>query len=69
MSGMFSSPSPPPPPPLPPVKAPEDSKRDNRIEALDRRRRGRAGTIETGFRGVLSGPGAADLGSKARFGE
>lgn len=52
MGSFFSSPSPPPaPPPPPPVDTgAEDRKR--RLEAIDRRRRGRAGTIATSERGV-----------------
>ena len=59
MGGIFSSPAPPPaPPPPPPVDTSEDE-RKRRLEAIDRRRRGRAGTIATSERGVLEdAPGA-----------
>jgi len=53
MGGIFSAPSPPPPPPPPPPPAPVADPAVARKELLARRRRGRAGTIETSFRGVL----------------
>lgn len=71
MSGMFSSPAPPPPPPMPEVKDPAEAERENRLEALERRRRGRSGTVETGFRGVLNSGPATDGNAtgKTRLGE
>ncbi len=55
MGGFFSVPKPPPPPP-PPPPAPDTDAEDRklRLEALDRRRRGRAGTINTSDRGLLA---------------
>lgn len=53
MGGIFSSPSPPPLPPLPPIEPVEDPA-VARKELIARRRRGRAGTIKTSERGVLS---------------
>lgn len=51
MGGLFSSPPPPPVEPTPVDTGEEDRKR--RLEAIERRRRGRAGTIATSERGVL----------------
>ena len=53
MGGLFSAPKPPPPPPPPPLPDPEEENRKRRLEALERRRRGRAGTIATSARGLL----------------
>jgi hypothetical protein len=55
MGSLFRSPSPPPPPPLPslPTPDPEEEARKERLAALERRRRGRTGTILTSERGVL----------------
>jgi hypothetical protein len=54
----FSSSAPTPPPVVPveplPEKDPTLEERDRRVEELERRRRGRSGTVETGFRGVLA---------------
>lgn len=52
MGGFFSSPSTPPPAPPPPPDTGEDE-RQRRLDAIERRRRGRAGTIATSERGVL----------------
>lgn len=53
MGGFFSPPSAPPlPPPPPPIDTGEED-RKRRVEAIDRRRRGRSGTIATSERGVL----------------
>lgn len=69
MSGIFKSPpAPPPPQPLPEVKDPDAAAREERLEALDRRRRGRTGTVETGFRGVLNSKGGTPAG-KSKLGE
>lgn len=62
MGGLFSSPPPPPMPEPTPVDTGEED-RKRRLEAIDRRRRGRAGTIATSERGVLDAvddPGADD---------
>lgn len=68
MGGFFSPPSPPPPPPPPePAPDPEDKDRERRLEAISRRRRGRAGTIATSERGVttpLQSPAGGDLKDK-----
>lgn len=53
MGSLFSSPSPPPPQPLPSLPDPEEAERKRRLAAIDRRRRGRAGTIVTSDRGIL----------------
>lgn len=54
MGELFSSPSLPPPMPMPEVKDPEEEARKKRLEEMERRRRGRAGTIATSPRGLLS---------------
>jgi type IV secretory pathway VirB10-like protein len=74
MGGIFSSPTPPPPPPLPEPPDPEVEARERRVEALERRRRGRSGTVHTGYQGVLghtdtSAAGVAASGSKTRLGD
>jgi len=68
MGGFFASPSvpaPPPPPPPPPPVDPDKEAREARIKAMIRRRRGRAGLVATGPRGVLVAPAdAAVLGTR-----
>ena len=59
MGGFFSGPAAPPLPPPPPVVDTAEEERKSRLEAIDRRRRGRAGTITTSERGVLNEPAAA----------
>lgn len=54
MGGFFSGPSAPPLSPPPPVVDTAEEERKSRLEAIDRRRRGRPGTIATSERGVLS---------------
>jgi hypothetical protein len=58
MGSFFRSPSPPPAPPLPalPKPDPEAEARKERLAALERRRRSRAGTIATSERGLLRPP-------------
>jgi hypothetical protein len=72
MGGFFSSPSipapPPPPEPVPPPEDPEKAAREARIKALIRRRRGRAGLVTTGERGVLVEP-AGSLLPATKLGE
>ncbi len=73
MGGFFSAPSPAPLPPPPPAPDPAEDERKRRLEAIERRRRGRAGTIATSDRGVLeqssaSAP-AADSGLKDKLGD
>lgn len=53
MGGFFSSPSAPPLPPPPPPIDTGDEERKRRVDAIERRRRGRAGTIATSEKGVL----------------
>ena len=53
MGGLFSTPKPPAPAPLP-VDNSEEEERKKRLEAIERRRRGRAGTIETSASGLSS---------------
>lgn len=67
MGGLFSSPSPAPLPPPPPTTDPAEAERKNRLEAIERRRRGRTGTIATSERGVLT-PVDKD-GLKSKLGE
>ena len=56
MGGIFGAPKAPEPAPLPPEPEPdsEEDERKARLKAIERRRRGRAGMIETSPRGVLS---------------
>lgn len=58
MGALFA---PPDPPSLPPaaVPDPEAERRAERLRALERRRRGRLGTILTGPRGILDLAAAA----------
>jgi hypothetical protein len=65
MGSLFRTPSPPPlPPPTLPKPDPEEEARKERLAALERRRRGRAGTVATSERGVLRpwSPGKELLG-------
>lgn len=68
MGGFFSAPSiapPPAPAPLPAAADPEEDARKQRLDAIARNRRGRAGTVQTSHRGVLdpvAGPGKSLLG-------
>lgn len=54
MGGFFSAPQAPAPAPLPTIAEPEDETRKQRLEAMARNRRGCAGMVSTGERGVLS---------------
>jgi len=54
MGGLISAPSLPAPPPLPVVADPEIEARKKRLDEIERRRRGRPGTIATSPRGLLS---------------
>ena len=55
MGGFFGgAPSAPQPAPLPAAPDPEEEARKQRLETMTRNRRGRAGMIATGDRGVLS---------------
>lgn len=53
MGGFFSAPSAPPPAPPPPPPDTGEEERQRRLDAIERRRRGRAGTIATSERGVF----------------
>lgn len=57
MGGFFSPPSAPALPPPPPPVDTGAEERQRRVEAIERRRRGRAGTVATSERGVLDDPG------------
>jgi hypothetical protein len=62
MSGFLSTPKlPPAPPPLPTAPDPEEEARKRRLEMIERRRRGRAGTVVTSERGFLASAGAASV--------
>jgi len=70
MGGIFSAPKLPPAPP-PPVTAPdpEDEERKRRLEMIERRRRGRAGTIVTSERGYLGAANGSGGAHKSLLGE
>ncbi|MGH6661223.1 MAG: hypothetical protein ACREB6_06765 [Rhodospirillales bacterium] len=54
MAALFGAPKPPPlPPPPPPLPDLDEEERRQRLAAIERRRRGRAGTIATSERGLL----------------
>lgn len=54
MAALFSAPKPPPLPPPPPLPDLDEEDRGRRLAAIERRRRGRAGTIATSERGLLA---------------
>ena len=54
MGGLFSAPSMPAPLPMPKAVDPEVEACKKRIEEIERRRRGRSGTIATSPRGLLA---------------
>lgn len=54
MGGILSSPTPPATPAPPPVTDPADEERAARLSNMKRKRRGRAGLINTGARGVFA---------------
>lgn len=63
MGGLFSSPSPQPVVTYPdPNAAAEEAAREARLAAIDRRRRGRAGTVATSERGLLASAELAGAG-------
>ena len=70
MGSLFSAPKAPPPPPPPVLDTPdpEADARKSRLEALKRRRRGRAGTIITGRKGIMR-PTRQDRAGKQLLGE
>ena len=53
MGGLTSSPPPPQPVEQPAVDTTKDTEREARIEAVERRRRGRVATIKTSERGLM----------------
>ncbi len=65
MGGFFSPPSPAPLPPPPPAPDPAADERERRLDAIERRRRGRAGTIATSDRGVLEERKGASTAAEA----
>lgn len=80
MGGFFSPPSAPTLPPPPPPIDTAAEERERRVEAIERRRRGRAGTIATSERGVLeddanpsktatSSPSSAGISLKDKLGD
>ena len=78
MGGFFSPPSVPPLSPSPPLIDTGAEERKRRGEAIERRRRGRAGTVVTSERGVLedassskasSAPPSATLPLKDKLGD
>lgn len=69
MGAIFGAPKPPAPPPPPePAVDPDVEARQRRMEEIDRRRRGRAGTIATSSRGLLQ-PSDGASSAKTLFGE
>lgn len=72
MGGFLSTPKPPPLPAPDPGPDPAEEERKRRLQMIERRRRGRAGTIVTSERGFLApsgaGPGASG-GAKNLLGE
>jgi len=68
MGAIFSSPKPPPIPEPPPLPDPDAQDRERRLEALERRRRGRTGLIATSPRGLLSTKNSGSSG-KTLLGE
>lgn len=70
MGGLFSRPSPPPPAPVyRPGPDPEEEARKRRLENLERQRRGRAGLVATGQRGLLTPAEGEGLRRKTLLGE
>lgn len=68
MGGLFSAPKMPTAPQSEPVKDPEEEARKHRLKEIERRRRGRAGTVATSPRGLLAlRDGGAE--KKSLFGE
>ena len=69
MGGFFASDPPPPPPPVvqPPSPHPEAKAAEERLEAINRNRRGLAGTIATSEAGLLQPSGHAT--AKSLLGE
>ncbi len=69
MASLFSSPSAPPAPYTEPAPTadPDAEAREARLGAMERRRRGRAGTVVTSERGLLASDG--NLAGKTLLGE
>lgn len=69
MGAIFGAPKPVAPPPPPPLPAdPEVEARQKRLDEIERRRRGRSGTIATSARGLLQ-PSVESGAAKTLFGE
>jgi hypothetical protein len=68
MGSIFSTPKPPAIPTPPPLPDPDAQDRERRLEALERRRRGRIGLIATSSRGLLS-PKSGAASGKTLLGE
>lgn len=66
MGSLFRAPKAPPPPPPPKLDVPDPDAeaRKARLDSLKRRRRGRAGTIVTGRRGILRASGKQRSGKR-----
>ncbi|WP_259780965.1 hypothetical protein [Aestuariispira ectoiniformans] len=69
MGGLFSSPSPPPPPPPPSEEENRKEEITARKEDIERRRRGRSGTILTGWKGALDSQQTPTPSTKDKLGE
>ncbi len=73
MGGMFSSPKPTAPPPLPDPKIEEDKldaeEREARLDDIKRRRRGRAGTVNTSWKGAQLQQNPGESSGKELLGE
>lgn len=60
MGGLFSSAPTPPPPEPEPIIDTEAEERARRLENIERRRRGRTGTVATSWRGLEASDQAPD---------
>ncbi|WP_043745535.1 hypothetical protein [Paramagnetospirillum magneticum] len=71
MGGFFSPdpPSPPAPVVLPPSTSAEDSATADRLDAINRNRRGLLGTIATSETGVLQSSASGNRAAKTLLGE
>lgn len=68
MGGFTSVPSAPAPAPIPPVDTSAEDETQSRIDAMERRRRGRSSTIRTSARGLVR-PNANAAQKKTLLGE
>ncbi|KIL97452.1 hypothetical protein CCC_00513 [Paramagnetospirillum magnetotacticum MS-1] len=71
MGGFFAPdpPSPPAPVVLPATPSPEDAAASERLDAINRNRRGLLGTIATSETGVLQSAGSGNRTGKTLLGE